>query len=83
MQRKVKYVGHIVSEYGVEADPEKIEKVINWPEPKNGEEIRQFTSFSGYYRRFVKDFSKVAKPLTDLHPSKSHKKGKEVVMKLG
>ena len=31
MQRKVKYVGHIVSEYGIEADPEKIEKVINWP----------------------------------------------------
>ena len=76
MQRKVKYVGHIVSEYGVEADQEKIEKVINWPEPKNAEEIRQFTSFSGYYRRFVKDFSKIAISLTDLHHSRHlHIKG--------
>ena len=77
MQRKVKYVGHICSEHGVEADPEKIEKVVSWPRPKNAEEVRQFTSFAGYYRRFVKDFSKIAKPLTDLHPSTSNKKVKK------
>lgn len=78
LQRKVKYVGHIVSENGVEADPEKIEKVVNWPKPKNPEEVRQFTSFAGYYRRFVKDFSKIAKPLTDLHPNTCYKNGKKV-----
>ena len=61
LQTKVKYVGHIVSENGVEADPEKIEKIRNWPTPKNAEEVRQFTSFAGYYRRFVKDFSKNSK----------------------
>ena len=77
-QTKVKYVGHIVSENGVEADPEKIDKIINWPKPKNGEEVRQFTSFAGYYRRFVKDFSKIAKPLTDLHPNTTIKNGKKV-----
>ena len=64
LQSKVKYVGHVVSENGVEPDPEKLEKVANWPIPKNAEEVRQFTSFAGYYRRFVKDFSKIAKPLT-------------------
>ena len=78
LQTKVKYVGHIVSENGVEADPEKIEKVRNWHTPKNGDEIRQFTSFAGYYRRFVKDFSKIAKPLTDLHPNTTVKNGKKV-----
>ena len=78
LQTKVKYVGHIVSENGVEADPEKIEKVRNWPSPKNGDEIHQFTSFAGYYRRFVKDFSKIAKPITDLHPNTTVKNGKKV-----
>lgn len=78
LQTKVKYVGHIVSENGVEADPEKLEKVRNWPTPKNAEEVRQFTSFAGYYRRFVKDFSKIAKPLTDLHPNTTVKNGKKV-----
>ena len=48
MQRKVKYVGHICSEQGVETDPEKTEKVVKWPVPKNAEEVRQFTSFAGY-----------------------------------
>lgn len=78
LQTKVKYVGHIVSENGVEADPDKIEKVKNWPTPQNAEEVRQFTSFAGYYRRFVKDFSKIAKPLTDLHPNTTIKNGKKV-----
>ena len=78
LQRKVKYVGHIVSENGVEADPDKIDKVINWPVPQNAEEVRQFTSFAGYYRRFVKDFSKISKPLTALHPNTGYKNGKKV-----
>ena len=62
----------------MEADYDKIDKVINWPVPKNGEEVRQFTSFAGYYRRFVKDFSKISKPLTDLHPNTSYKNGKKI-----
>ena len=53
--RKVNYVGHIVSENGVEADLEKIDKIVYWPTPKNAEEVRQFTSFAGYYRRFIKE----------------------------
>ena len=44
---------------------------------KRNTEVCQFTSIAGYYRRFVKDFSKIAKPLTDLHPSTSNKKGKK------
>lgn len=47
LQTKVKYVGHIVSESGIEADPEKLDKVVNWPTPQNAEEVRQFTSFAG------------------------------------
>ena len=56
----------------------KLKKIRNWPTPKNAEEVRQFTSFAGYYRRFVKDFFKIAKPLTELHPNTTVKNGKKV-----
>lgn len=77
LQRTVKYVGHIVSENGVEADPEKIDKIVNWPTPKNANEIRQFTSFAGYYRRFINNFFNIAKPLSELHPNTCFKNGKK------
>ena len=65
-QERVKYVGHIVSADGVEPDPAKIEKVRDWPVPTDVGGLRQFLGFAGYYRRFIKDFSKVARPLNDL-----------------
>ena len=77
MQKKVSFLGHIVSEDGVETDPEKINKVKNWPVPANPDELRSFVSFAGYYRRYVKNFSVVAKPLTDLLPPTSAKKNKQ------
>ncbi|KAK3085220.1 hypothetical protein FSP39_000156 [Pinctada imbricata] len=83
MMKKVKYVGHVVSEEGIEPDPQKIEKVIEWPTPTSKEEVRQFLGFVGYYRKFVKDFSKIAKPLNSLLPAtrrKGTKKKKEEAM---
>ena len=68
---RVKYVGHVVSEHGVETDPEKIDKIRNWPIPQNAKQLRTFVGFAGYYRRFVNNFSKVSRPLTQLlllHP---------------
>ena len=73
-QQEVRYVGHIVSKDGIATDPEKIEKVRNWPRPQSPEDVRRYLGFCGYYRRFVKDFSKVAKPLTDLLPAPVKKK---------
>jgi hypothetical protein len=61
LQEKVKYIGHIVSKDGIEPDPDKIEKVNNWPHPTTLEEVRQFVGFIGYYRKFAKDFSKMWK----------------------
>lgn len=74
LQKRVKFLGHVVSEDGVETDPEKIEKVRNWPTPSNADELRSFLAFAGYYRRFVKDFSKITKPLNELLPPTSKKK---------
>ena len=68
-QEKVKYVGHVVSQVGIEADPDKIEKVRSWPTPTTPEQVRQFLGFAGYYLK-VKNFSKIAKPLLELMPAK-------------
>jgi hypothetical protein len=79
--RKGKYVGHVVSEAGVEVDPAKREKVVNWPKPTNPEDIRRFLGFVGYYRRFIRQFSHISKPLTDLMPNPTSKKSKKYQQK--
>jgi len=78
--KKVHFLGHIVSGEGIETDPAKIEKVKNWPSPANSDELRSFLAFAGYYRRFVKDFSKLTRPLSELLPPTVGKKerGKRV-----
>jgi hypothetical protein len=79
--RKVKYVGHIVSKDGIEPDPDKIAEVKNRPVPTNPDEVRQFRGFAGYYRKFIKDFAKVARPLIDVMAvgKKSRSNSKEKV----
>ncbi|WVZ89601.1 hypothetical protein U9M48_035980 [Paspalum notatum var. saurae] len=62
--REVSFLGHILSEKGVAVDPSKVEDVLNWKQPETITEIRSFLVLAGYYRRFIKDFSKTAKPMT-------------------
>lgn len=62
----VKYLGHVVSATGVETDPAKIAALTTWPRPNNIKELKSFLGFAGYYRRFIKDYSKIARPLNDL-----------------
>ena len=65
-QRRIKYLGHIVSEEGIAADPSKVEAIQNWPVPNTVEEVRRFLGFVGFLRKFMKDFGKVARPLHNL-----------------
>ena len=60
------FLGHVVSKDGIQVDPKKIEAVADWPRPTTVTEIRSFLGLAGYYKRFVKDFSKIAVPLTRL-----------------
>ncbi|XP_060799313.1 retrovirus-related Pol polyprotein from transposon opus isoform X1 [Neoarius graeffei] len=62
----VNYVGHIVSQDGIATDPSKIEAVVSWPRPQTVTELRSFLGFCGYYRRFVKGFSTLCRPLNEL-----------------
>lgn len=65
-QKRIEYLGHIVSEAGVEMDPEKISSIMKWPIPTNLKSLRGFLGLTGYYRRFIKGYSIVAGPLTNL-----------------
>lgn len=63
---EVRYLGHVVSAAGVSTDPDKIAAVANWKRPQTLQELRLFLGFASYYRRFVKGFSCIAKPLNSL-----------------
>jgi hypothetical protein len=63
---EVTFLGHVLSAKGVVVDLSKIEAVSKWQSPKSVIEIRSFLGLAGYYRRFIKNFSKIAKPMTEL-----------------
>ena len=65
-RNKVRYVGHIMSADGIEPDPDKVDKVRNWPTPIGVDSTRTFLGFSGHNRRFVKDYAKIALPSNEI-----------------
>ncbi|GJT17486.1 reverse transcriptase domain-containing protein [Tanacetum coccineum] len=62
--KEVQFLGHVVNRDGIHVDPSKVESVKNWKTPESSTEIRSFLGLAGYYRRFIENFSKIAKPLT-------------------
>ena len=63
---EVRFLGHVVSALGVSVDPEKVEVVMSWERPKLVFEIHSLLRLAGYYKRFIRDFSKIATPMTRL-----------------
>ena len=66
LRDELNYLGHRISKDGVSPDPAKISVVKNYPRPKSTKEVRGFLRFCNYYRKFVKNFSEIAKPLAQL-----------------
>jgi hypothetical protein len=62
----VKFLGHTISSEGISVDPTKVQKVMDWKPPTSVHQIRSFLGLVGYYQRFILDFSKIAKPMTEL-----------------
>ncbi|GJW51793.1 putative reverse transcriptase domain-containing protein [Tanacetum coccineum] len=62
----VQFLGHVIDSSGVHVDPAKIKAIKNWAAPTTPTEVRQFLGLAGYYRRFIKEFSLISKPLTKL-----------------
>ena len=62
---EIHYLGHIISANGLQMDPSKVEVILHWPHPKNLEELQIFLGMTGYYRKFIRDYAKLAVPMTD------------------
>ena len=64
--RKIGFLGVVIGPNGIEMEKEKVEGVLSWPQPKNVKNVIKFLGLTNYYRRFIKDFARVARPMNML-----------------
>ncbi|KAL7297542.1 hypothetical protein TKK_0009902 [Trichogramma kaykai] len=65
LRKEVPFLGHIITSDGIKPNPEKIKAIVEYPIPKTQKEIKAFLGLSGYYRKCIKDYAKITKPLTN------------------
>jgi len=62
-RKEVLYLGHKISREGISTDPSKVDAVNKWPTPATVQELQKFLGLTGYYKRYVRNFASIAKPL--------------------
>jgi hypothetical protein len=80
--KEVPFLGHVVSPEGITVDLSKVKEVLEWKPPTTVYEVRSFLGLVGYYRRFIPNFSKIAKPITELLKRETSMSAERLVMKL-
>ena len=65
-KQELSYLGHVISSSGVSTDPKKVQIIADWPTPQSVKDLRSFLGMAGYYRKYVKNFGLMSKPLTNL-----------------
>jgi hypothetical protein len=66
LRKEVAFLGHVINENGIKPNQDNVNKILTCPEPRNATEVRQFLGMGSYYRRFIKNFSNLTKPLVSL-----------------
>ena len=74
LQTEVVFLGHVVTPDGIKPNPINVSKILDWPQPKTAKQIKQFVAMGSYYRRYIKNFATIVRPMVDLT-----KKGKKFV----
>ena len=64
--QKIGFLGVVIGPNRIEMEKKKVDEVLSWPEPKNIKDIRKFLDLANYYRRFIKDFAQIARPINIL-----------------
>jgi hypothetical protein len=64
--REILFLGHVISVEGITVDPSKVQEALDWKSPNSVTQIHSFFGLAGYYRRFISNFSKIVKPMTQL-----------------
>ena len=63
---KIRFLGVVIEPNRIEMEKKKVDGVLSWPEPRNVKDVRKFLGLTNYYRRFIKDFTQVARPMNML-----------------
>lgn len=82
IKNEVEFLGFIVSDNGIKTNPKRVEAITNFPLPKTLNDLRSFLGLSNFYRRFIMDYAKIAKPLMVLLRGKAGRTSKYMSSKL-